>query len=394
MRKALGLKMSRQFSVGRRSILAVAGTFCMLTTTVATAEQQSSVAPYDLDEAINRGVVDLYFNPWTKRSITPLVEHLGDLNVGLINRLGFQYGGQSMQRLKSIGDAVSAIRKISARSLIGGGFNEAIYKNYKQSLTCGGSLGTQTFTAAELASHTELGSNAVLVDMGQRRVQDYCICIGQIQIDEGISYLHFEAPSLVLRASSSRSDAVEGYKRVQQTLRAYGKAKGMTIYFSGDSELAKVVKLDGAYFPSRFYHTTIPKFLRYQNRVPQPGIGVGYTYALSNTIIEDTVADTPKGTRIFFYVDNWDENQDDLRRFMELDAQNRRKLMELSARAAAKGSVYFIPPLALCEGCVKPAHVGDSCEILPGGDSEYDAFACGDFPAIQRALQLEAPRVH
>ena len=279
--------------------------------------------------------------------------------------------------MNSIGDAVLAIRKVSPRSIIGGGFNEAVYKNYKQTLACGGSLGSQSFTAAELGSHSDLGSNAVLVDMGKPRVQEYSLCIGQIQIDKGISYLHFEAPSLVLRASSSRSDAIEGYKRVQRDLRAYGKAKGMSIYFSGDADLAKVITLDGTYLPSRFYHTTIPKFVRYQNRTPEPGRGVGYTYALSNAIIEDTVADTPKGTRIFFYVDNWDESQDDLRRFMELDSENRRKLIDsLGPSRRQRRRLTSIPPLS-CEGCVKPAHVGDRCELLPGGDSEYDAYSCG-----------------
>ena len=61
----------------------------MLTASIAATEQHQ----YGLDEAVTRGVVDINFNPWTKRSITPLIEHLAELDVGMINRLGFQYGG-------------------------------------------------------------------------------------------------------------------------------------------------------------------------------------------------------------------------------------------------------------------------------------------------------------
>jgi hypothetical protein len=63
--------------------------------------------------------------------------------------------------------------------------------------------------------------------------------------------------------------------------------------------------------------------------ITKNGIGVGYSYALSSQIVRDSRANAPGKVRVFFYVDNWDPTQDDLRRFMELDTE--------SAKAASDG---------------------------------------------------------
>ena len=359
---------------------------------VAQPNTRASVGTYTLEEAIAQGVVDINYNPWTKRSIAPMTSHLAELNPGLINRIGFLYGGPSTFFLNAMRDVVAAVRQILPRALFGGGFNESVYNDYRQTLDCGGDGGSQTFDAGEVSSAKNPGSNAHFVDIAKPAAQDFYICIGRMLIDRGVTYLHFEAPVLVLNAASSAAGGVAGYRRVRGELIRYALQKHLTLYFSGDPSLAAQMTLDGVYMPSRLYHVTVPDLLRYQNRIEEPHVGVGYTYALSSKMIDDTVRETPPGMHVFFYIDNWDESQDDLRRLMELDAENRRRLLVLSATAAHAGGAYFIPPLTHCEGCVQPGHVGDACEILKDGVSEYDAYACGDFAAIGLALAREGQR--
>jgi len=363
-----------------------------LSAAVPPDTQPAVVRPYDLEEAIRHGVVDLYYNPWSKRPITPLTTHLPELDPGLINRIGFLYGGPSMFFFNAMRDVIASVKQSLPRTLFGGGFNESLYNHYRQTLDCGGTMGRRSFDAAAITTSKNPGSNARYVDIATPGAQEFYICLGQILIDRGVTYLHFEAPVLVLNAASSPEAGIEGYRRVRSELDRYAKKKGVTLYFSGDPQLAAHMPLDGVYMPSRFFHVTVPDLLKYQNRIEEPNVGVGYTYALSTALVDDTRKQTPPRTRVFFYVDNWDESQDDLRRLMELDAVNRRRLLQLSAAAAQAGGAYFIPPLVHCEGCVRPDHVGDPCEILTDGMSEYDAYACGDFATIGAALKLEGRR--
>src|ERR1039457_1250447 len=104
--------MSYMFSSGRRCMLAIAATVLFISTALANGDQQSRAGLYDLDEAISQGVVDINFNPWTKRPIKPVLEHLSELNPGLINRVGFLYGGPSSFFLNAAGDLVAAIRNV------------------------------------------------------------------------------------------------------------------------------------------------------------------------------------------------------------------------------------------------------------------------------------------
>jgi hypothetical protein len=344
---------------------------------------------YKFDDSVKHGVVDLYFNPWSNRDIRPLISHLGEINPGLINRVGFEYGGPSQYFINAVGELVIRIRSVLPRVLIGGGLNEAIHRSYKETLQCGGAMGNQSFQFSELVTGSQLGADANLVDITKSRAQDFYACIGQMLIERGVTYLHFEAPTLVLSASPSRDSAANGYLSVRDRLITYATQRHLKIYFSGDPTLAKILQLDGIYMPSRLFHVSIPSYFRYQRRIAESGSGVGYTYALSFNIVDDTVGSVPKRTKVFFYIDNWDESQDDLRRFSELDGVNRRRLLIESAITAGKGGAYFIPPLEHCEGCVNANHVGDKCEILANGKSEYDAYECGDFPTISDALSDE-----
>jgi len=148
-----------------------------------------------------------------------------------------------------------------------------------------------------------------------------------------------------------------------------------------------VQEIDFYYVPSRFYHLTFAQ--KYQNRIARPGIGVGYSYSLSAERVRDVLATAPKNAHIFFYVDNWDAKQDDLRRFMELDGNNRRYLLTTSAQVAHKYGAYFILPMLHCVGCIPAQVVGDKCEIRADGKTEYDSVTCGDIATIKQALEMQ-----
>lgn len=354
----------------------------------------TGAAQYDFNEALDHhGAVDLNFNPWADVPIETTVEALRTLDVGVVNRVGFFYGGVSTKFLQSLQRATTLIHASLPKAIIGGGFNEALYSNYKATLPCVTSEAKEeTFSAEQLVGAGKLAPDQPLVDLGLKSAQDYYICIGMLQIDMGISLLHFEAPGEVLNAASDRSLAISGYKTVMQALAKYAGSKGQTVYFSGDPTLAAAVSLDAIYTPARFFHTTVKSVLRYQNKIARPGRGVGYTYALSHAIARDTLSQVPSHTKVLFYVDNWDESQDDLRRYMELDPANRRELLVLSGQAAKEEGVYFLPPVIGCVGCVKITHVGDSCELR--GDaakqvSEYSAPICHDLDAIKASLAAQ-----
>jgi len=364
--------------------------YAVLFTIVISVDPASAqVEPYTLDEAVERGVVDFNFNPWGTIPISPLIDHLTEINPGLINRIGFEYGGFSVDFLNALALTVRHIHLLIPKVLLGGGVNEALYLSYDQTLDCGGGLGRRHFSAADLVGRTSQGSAARFIDMSKIESQNYYICVGQILIDMGITYLHFEGPDSVIKSSSSPYEAINGYRRVHDKLVRYGIENGGRLYFSGDPFLSGVLTLDGVYIPSRFYHTSIPAYQKYQNS-ELTGVGKGYTYWLSDAIVRDIRKSVPSDVRVFFYVDNWDETQDDLRRMMELDDVNRRILLTRSSEVAKIEGAYFIPPLTHCEGCVLPDHVGDFCEIGPTGKSEYNAYQCADFPVIRRALEIQA----
>jgi hypothetical protein len=231
----------------------------------------------------------------------------------------------------------------------------------------------------------------VMLDMSKVAAQDYEICLGQIYVRQGFTFLQFEGMAGIVAHSGSHAAAVAGYRRIRDAVQAYADAIGTQVYFSGDWQFARELRLDATYDPARFYHTTVPQWVRYQNRISQPGFGNGYTYVLSPKIIADRVASVPPYTRVMFYIDNWDPQQDDLRRLMELGSANRRTLILKSAQNAAAGGAYFIPTVYHCEGCGPKAQVvGDPCEVLTNGKTQYDAYLCGDWPTIRQALAIES----
>ena len=170
----------------------------------------------------------------------------------------------------------------------------------------------------------------------------------------------------MIRNSANPAQALAAYTQLALNLRRRAADKGRPLYLSGDFTTAAALKLEAVYEPSRFYHLE-PAYKRYQNRVARPGAGNGYSYVLSPAIIEDQKAKLPATTAVLFYVDNWNDKEDDLRRMMELDAGNRRFMIAQSLVVARQHGALFVPSLDHCVGCVAPRLVGDACEILPDG---------------------------
>jgi hypothetical protein len=343
-------------------------------------------APYGFKESVAYGVIDFVANPWAQPDVSADLDAMRQLRPGLINRLGFEYGGVSETRLKFSGNVAAEIHRILPRARIGGGFPENLRVDYKESLPCDSEVDVRTFSHVGLTGKAfDKGGSYFWIDLSLKPAQDYYICIGKAQIRRHFNHLHFEEADNILANCAVWSACVAGYKRVQAELQKYAGEMAISLSFSGEPKLSHEVTLDSVYIPSRFYIDDFDQ--RYRNKV-KTTVGNGYTYVLSPQIVQDVVGDVPKTTRVLFYVDNFDPRQDDLRRMMELDGPNRRELITRSAKVAAKYGAIFIPSYNHCNGCVPSNMVGDSCEV--GGElSVYNARVCGDLRAIQDSLAAE-----
>ena len=339
---------------------------------------------HSLDQASNLGMVDVSSDYWARSNLEQLIADLRLINPGIVNRFGFFYGGPTRKWIDVTGGIARAIRSALPKALMGAGFPEAILVDYDETLDCGSE--EKRFVTIDLASQ-KFTEKVSWIDMSKGAAKGYYICLGERFLDQGFSLLHFEAPELVLQHSVDPKTAVRAYQMVAETLTDYAARKGIPIYFSGDQVLSKLIPLHAVYVASRFYHTTVPKAEPYKNRIERPGHGIGYSYSLSQRIVTDVVKESRSGIKVFFYIDNWDWKQDDLRRVMELDQENRRYLIESSITTARLGGAYFAPSLEHCRGCVPTVVVGDRCEITETGKSRYDADACGDVPTIAKALR-------
>jgi hypothetical protein len=360
---------------------------------VAIPSSAAGASLYDFDEAVGRGVVDIIFNPRFERPLDELIDHLDELDPGIVNRFGFAFGGPNKEFLEQQAALLGRIRSRLPHSLMGAVFPQDVSKDYDVKLPCD-TRGDGEYTAASMKADSVMPPHLqrfVRLDMSKVEAQDYEICLGKIYIRQGFTFLQFEGMPATVAHSSSGAAAVAGYKRVRDAVQAYGEVLGVRLYFSGDWQFARQFGFNATYDPARFFHTTIPELLPYQNRIPQPGVENGYTYVLSPKIIADRLASVPPYTKVMFYIDNWDPEQDDLRRLMELGAVNRRTLIMKSAQNAAAENAYFIPTVYHCEGCGPSAQVvGDPCEVLPNGKTQYDAYVCGDWSTIRRALAIQS----
>jgi|ERR1700722_6300341 hypothetical protein len=343
---------------------------------------------YTLDEAIDHGVVDMA--SWSPPGETAeLIGHLGSIAPGIVNRFGFFWSGPTQGQLDHAGAVAADIRRILPKALFGAAWPEAVRPDYHVSLRCGGEMGERAFTVSDLTIGRVLQHDAIWLDISKPETQDYYKCLGQIYLEKGFSLLHFEEAGHLVRDASSPEAAIEAYHRVFVHLSAYAKSQSLPIYFSGAHMLASAVDLSAAYIPARFYTVTVPEDVKYQNKITRPGHGIGYSYTLSSRIVADSKQEFGPAVKLLFYVDNWDPTQDDLRRFMELDPDNRRFLISASLAAARSHGVTFVPPLSTCVGCVPVSAVSDTCEILPAGQTEYNPLRCGDLALITRTSPRE-----
>jgi hypothetical protein len=348
-----------------------------------------------LDRAIAQGVVNWRIDPQWPATKDAELGVLQTLRPGLIYKVGLRTGwGQvSNATLDSAGDIARLIKSKLPDVMLGIGMGESVRPDLDVTIGCGGE--SRRFTAAQMTVPGKplLGGTA-WIDVATDAGRDFYECQAKNLIDLGYALINPDGGGLVIKNSSSPAAAVKNFNAMFARLKAYARANGREVYFSGDIDMLEAgVAIDTAYLPSRFYHVTIPQYKKYQNRIARPGIGVGYSYALSRAMVQDFRAKAGAHVRLFFYIDNWDPAQDDLRRFMELDTRNRRFLITESAKTAHDGGAYFIPSLNHCDGCISPTTIGDRCQMMPErtDKTEYDALRCGDVATIQQALEVEGP---
>lgn len=353
-----------------------------------TMPAPAQMRPYSLDAAITKGVVNARMSLFSVTDQKHVFDTIAGLDPGMIyvTYVGV-WGTIRQQDLNSAGRIADKLQQLMPHTILGGGVNESVSLSIPpQTLNCGGQLGTKTFSPRAMIDPRQraLGDTSWL-DLANPTARDYYLCVGTELIDRGYTLIGFPEHENLIAHASSKTEAIENFVSLLQVLRKYGAEKGRVIYFSGDPATDATVKqIDFYYVPARFYHLTFAQ--KYQNKVLRPGVGVGYSYSLSPARVHDVLATAPKHARVFFYVDNWDAKQDDLRRFMELDSDNRRYLLITSAQTARQNGAYFIPPMLHCVDCIPAAAVGDKCEIRADGKTEYDAVACGDIPTIKRVL--------
>jgi hypothetical protein len=362
--------------------------FCHLLESQEAIQSQAKPSLYTLDAAIVKGVVNTRMSLFNATDQKHVLDTISDLDPGMIyaTYVGV-WGTIRQQDLNSAGQLAAKLRQLLPHTVLGGGVNESVsLSSPAQTLNCGEQLGTRTFAPNSMIDpHQRALGDTAWLDLAKPTARDYYVCIGTELIDRGFTLIGFPEHENVIAHASSQQDAIRNFVSLLQTLRRYGAGKGEAIYFSGDPATDATGKeIDFYYVPSRFYHLTFAQ--KYQNKVLRPGIGVGYSYSLSPARVRDVLATALPNAHVFFYIDNWDSNQDDLRRFMELDGENRRYLLTTSSEIAHKYGAYFILPMLHCVDCIPAQVVGDKCEIRPDGKTEYDATTCGDITAIKQAL--------
>ena len=214
-------------------------------------------AIYDFDEAVRRGVVDFIVNPWANVQYDDIIANLPKINPGLVNRLGFQYGGVTLKKLDYTGDAAKRVHQVLPSARIGGGFPENLKTACSEKLPCDDEADLRTFSRPEVTSRPAgTGGKYYWIDPSLAAAQDYYICVGKTQVRRGFTHFHFEKSDNILKQSASRLGSIAGYARVRDELIKYGKSRGVQLSFSGEPDLAREVPLDSLHIPARLYEET------------------------------------------------------------------------------------------------------------------------------------------
>ena len=207
------------------------------------------------------------------------LSHLRAVDPGMVTGFAFFFGGQTRQRLEGVASLAARIREQLPKAILLGGFSESVSNDYAQDLRCGALPVVHHFNIDMLTSRHQKMKSYVWIDPAKPGFVEYYDCVGQTYIDDGITAFLFEAPSPMIPASNNPAAASRAFATVADHLRAYAAKKGQKVYFFGEAALTKFMHIDAVYLPARYYHTTVDK--KYQNKIARPGIGVGYSYALS-----------------------------------------------------------------------------------------------------------------
>jgi hypothetical protein len=350
--------------------------------------------PYTFQEALDRGAIAIQASH-PQGETDNLIKHLPDVDPGIISGFSYFWGGPTQKRLENAAADAANIRQQLPRVLLEGLFTEGVHPGYDETLHCGGTMGDRRFSVDQISAGKAQTKTNVWVDLAKPGAVAFYECVGSAYINMGTSLIRFEAPGLMTKNSINPAAELKGFKQVQNYLHIYAASKGLSVIWGGDPVLAQHMHMDYVTVPSRFYHTFLQSALKYQNIISRPGIGVGYSYALSPLMVSDTVNSVPPGTKVFFNIDNWDSRQDDLRRYMELDADNRRFLVQQSVINAHRKGAYFMPDMDGCGGCTPVEVVVDPCELVlsqkTGTGTEYNAIRCNDLPSLKTALHYFEP---
>jgi hypothetical protein len=369
----------------------------------------ADAAPSVLDKAFEKGIVEWMYNPWQTRDAAPMLATIRQLDPGIVYRLGFLYGGPNHEFLERSKAMAGEIRRHSPQILIGATLPEVVSRVVMDNvdLSCEAGQAPVRFAFEQMISMTGAGAyhGYSWINPARPEAQAYYLCLGKKFVDAGFNIIEFQNAAGIIEHTprAQRRDAIMGLLQVKKALRRYAGKR--PLYFAGDAALSRWMDTAIVYNPARFFHTDAWG-VKYQNRMPRVTpqghpIGVGYSYALSQAMITETIASSRKGVTIVFNVDNFDQTQDDLRRLMELDAENRRFLIMESSRIARRNGVYFAPPIAHCEGCVDKGNVSTTEHCMLVADAQgnsrldksgrplmaYNAHACGDHDAIRAAIR-------
>jgi hypothetical protein len=384
--------------------VAAAAAACAVPSDAKDASASEAVALsaplYTLDKALRLGAVDFVQDPWRHRTYAQTVNQIAALGPGAIFEIGFLYGGVNQQFLTQTAEVAGLLRAKLPQTLLGARFPEALRLlnsgENTRVISCGPSNGTFSYdnqSIMESMIGPSYFAGAYWIDPRKQKTKEYLVCLGKAYIDSGFTMIGFTYPFGNANALGDPGGTYDAMRDVQAQLNRYADAKGATLIWGGDAESSMSIATDYAYEPMRVYDAH-SYGAPYRNQISRPDVGVGYSYALSQAIITARKAATPNpATKLIFYVDNYDPNTDDLRRFTELDSRNRRFMMLESMRQARANGVSLSLPLTHCEGCIPAVAVVDQCHLVPGvvpSIASYEAFACGDFPVISAAFRFNA----
>lgn len=338
----------------------------------------------NLSDALQRGYVDIRSGEAFPAENEPLFAALAYLRPGVVNNLAYNWNGVTLEEIQQSGRYLKAAMRFLPDGLFVASTFETVRNGYRADLKC--KVGP-TYFDFETLRGLAIDDARAWIDISRPATLDFFSCLGEIYIDQGFRILNIQQGDGLVEHALVKDAAKANLTLLQSRLNKYALERGIDLYWQGEPGMLDYMHLDLVMVPARFYIDDFDR--KYRNRVDRRGVGVGYSYSLSVLRVQDINASIAGRATAIFAVDNFDEKQDDLRRFMELDADNRRYLIVSSAQTAHDNGSVFAIPLDLCPGCINISYVRDQCMILPNGSSEYNAVRCLDLQVINEALKIK-----